>query len=101
MDGLLFFLRHLLVLALLAASLFVSGRMALRRFVFDSVAEELSTSIGLGYGLVGTWLFLLCALHVLYAGVLWGSLAALHILGWPVWRDVFDRIRRFQERGLS
>ncbi|HMF08536.1 MAG TPA: hypothetical protein VKJ00_05330, partial [Thermoanaerobaculia bacterium] len=81
----------------LAATLWVAGKTAVRRLAFDDWADELSTCTALGLGLVGTCLFALSAARLFQPLPLTLLVLAVHALGWRTWRDLAARLAR---RGL-
>jgi 4-amino-4-deoxy-L-arabinose transferase-like glycosyltransferase len=77
--------------AVLAATLWVAGKTAARRLAFDDSADELSTCVALGLGLVGTCLFALSAARLFQPLPLALLVLAVHALGWRTWQDLLAR----------
>src|SRR5687768_15373927 len=78
---------HLLALALLAATAWVAGRLATRRWIAMEGLERLAVSTALGLSLLAHAAFALGALGLLTWSALIVLVAAIHLLGIPVWRE--------------
>ena len=87
LAGALFLIRHALVFGLLAATVFVLGRRLLRGGEFESAAEEMALSIGMGMGAFGLLLFGLGLFGVLTPAATAILVALIHLAGFPAWRD--------------
>lgn len=79
---------HLLVLLVLAATAWVAGRAALRRFPLEAGAELLAVPMALGLAVLGLPLFLLGLLGQLAVGPLLGLLLLVHLVGLGAWREI-------------
>lgn len=89
-------LKRLLAVAAITLSLLGVGRLLLRasRFIAHNPWEESALSFGLGYGFVGTLLFLMGLCGLWSGRFLTVSLAALAVLSVPGLRDLSLSIRR-------
>jgi 4-amino-4-deoxy-L-arabinose transferase-like glycosyltransferase len=90
---------HLLVLALLAVTAWVAGRLATRRWIVMEGLERLAVPTALGLSLLAHAAFALAALGLLTRSSLIVLIAAIHLLGIPVWREV--RIHRSWRTALG
>lgn len=81
---------HLLALALLAATAWVAGRLALRGL---EGLEGFGIPTALGLSLLAHAAFGLAALGLLTRSALLALAAAVHLLGLPVWREALGGIR--------
>ncbi len=88
-------LKRLLTVTAITASLLGVGRLLLRasRFVAHNAWEEFALSYGLGYGSVGTLLFLLGLCGFWGGKFLTASLAVLAVLGAAGLRELFISVR--------
>lgn len=84
---------HLLLLLALAATAWVTGRLALSRFPLDDGAERLAIPLALGLAVLGLLLLGLGLLGLLAPGPLLGLLAVIHLAGLGAWRAVVRTIR--------
>jgi hypothetical protein len=71
----------------------VAGRLATRRWLETAGLERLAVSTALGLSLLAHLAFALGALGLLARGPLIGALAAVHLLGFPVWREAVQDLR--------
>ncbi|MFL6289905.1 MAG: ArnT family glycosyltransferase, partial [Thermoanaerobaculia bacterium] len=78
---------HLLALGLLAATAYVAGRLATRRWLASAGLERLAVCTALGLSLLAHLGFVLGSLRLLARGPLIAALVAIHLLGLPVWRE--------------
>ncbi len=76
---------HLLAFALLAVTAWMAGRLVLRRL---EGLEGLAVSTALGLTLLAHLVFTLGALGLLTRSALIVLVAAIHLLGIPVWREI-------------
>ena len=79
---------HLLALALLAATAYVTGRLATRRWLETAGLERLAVCTALGLTILAHLAFVLGSLRLLARGPLIAVVVAIHLLGLPVWREV-------------
>lgn len=87
-------LRSAAELAVLGVTFFAAGRRAARRLRFANPAEEIGLSLALGAGICGTSLFLLAVAGGLTRTAVFALAAGVHATALPVWRDLFERLRR-------
>ena len=76
---------HLLAFALLAVTAWMAGRLVLR---WLQGLEGLAVSTALGFSLLAHAAFALGTLGLLSRGAILALVAAIHLLGIPVWREV-------------
>lgn len=84
---------HLLAFALLAVTAWVAGRLATRRWIAMEGLERLAVPTALGLSLLPHALFALAALGLLTRSALLALVAAIHLLGIPVWREALGSWR--------
>ncbi len=90
-DAFLFVAKHLLALLLLAATAWVAGRMALRRWLDIEGLEGFAVATALGLGLLAQLALLLGLLGILTLGPLIAAVAGIHLLGIREWRQWWGR----------
>ena len=90
-----FVLHRLLVAAFVTASAYALGRRLLstRRLRFQSFAETVSVSTGVGFGTLGTLILVLGLCGLLYRSAVLALLLACHLVGWSSWRSAATRLR--------
>jgi dolichyl-phosphate-mannose-protein mannosyltransferase len=86
-----FFLEHVVALVLLAATASAAGRLLSGRLDGSGPAERLAVSAALGLALLAHLLFFLGLLGLLKPCPLLAALAAIHLLGRGVWRELAER----------
>src|SRR5262245_31055859 len=92
--------RHLLALALLAASAYVVGRWLAWDLAWRGPAERLAVATALGLAALSILGFLLGLSGQLAIWPLAALLVAVHALAWPVWRELAgDLARLYQPAG--
>ncbi len=96
--ALMFLLRHLLLLAALAATAYVLGRRLSRRIPYRDPIEAVAFSTTLGLGAFAWLLFLSGLAGGLQRGVIVALVLAVHVLGWREWRRIAATVRRWRRR---
>ncbi|MFL6292475.1 MAG: hypothetical protein ACJ759_16400, partial [Thermoanaerobaculia bacterium] len=81
------------MLALLAVTAWLAGRLATRRWIAMEGLERLAVPAALGLSLLAHALFALAALGLLTRSALILLVAAIHLLGIPVWRQELAGMR--------
>ncbi len=89
----LFLGSHLLAFAVLAATAYVAGRLALRRWIETEGLERFAVSSAFGLALLAHLGFALGSFGLLSRGPVIAVLAAVHLAGLPVWREMIGEIR--------
>jgi 4-amino-4-deoxy-L-arabinose transferase-like glycosyltransferase len=89
----LFLGSHLLALAVLAATAYVAGRLVLRRWIETEGLERFAVSSAFGLVLLAHLGFALGSFGLLSRGPVTAGLAAVHLLGFPVWREMLGEMR--------
>ena len=93
-----FLASYVLIFALLTATAWVAGRLAIRRWIETEGLERFAISTALGLALLAHFTFALGALGQLRRGPLILLLAAVHLLGLPVWRDALRECRSWRRK---
>jgi hypothetical protein len=97
----LFLGSHLLALAVLVATAYVAGRLVLRKWIETDGLERFAVSSALGLVLLAHLAFALGSLGLLSRGPLIAGLAAIHLLGIPVWQEIVREARAAWSRRLG
>lgn len=82
-----FLASHVLILAVLTATAWVAGRLAIRRWIETEGLERFAVATALGLAILAHAAFALGALGLLRRVPLVLLIVAVHLLGLPVWRD--------------
>lgn len=89
-----FFAFHLLVLLALTATVYVTGRLVTRRLSEGGDAwERFGIAVALGLALFGQLGLCLGLLGMLTRGPLLAGIAAVHLAGLSVWREIWSGVR--------
>lgn len=101
MSAPIFFLLHAFALLALAATVYVAGRLAVRRLAAGSAWEAAAVAVALGFTLFGHLGLFLGLAGQLNRWPLLAAVAAVHLAGLGVWRETLKGFRKSGFRIVS